>query len=118
MISPTFAKVATVQASTKRPPVIVDGKAGDPVTNIASLYCTRPVPVPGGNSYELQKTLKMETLVNILLCYVQDNLDIVTGDTLVIASGVWAGTYPIKLVRKHGFGNDVRKELVIEALKR
>lgn len=116
MTSNTFARIATETASTKRPPSIVSGKAGAPVTSIASLKCTRPVTP--SNSRELEQTLNLGTLATVKVCYVQDNLDIKTGDVLVIASGVFAGEFPIRIVNMYGFGADVRKELTIEVLRR
>jgi len=116
MTSTTFARVASVTASTKRPPAISGGKAGVPVTNLSSIKCTRPVTP--SNAHELEQTYQLGTLSTVKVCYVQDNLDIKTGDTLVIASGAFAGEFPIKYVGLYGFGDDVRKELTIEVLKR
>lgn len=116
MTSASFSKVATVTASTKRPPTISSGKAGEPVTNISSLSCTRPADA--ADAKELRETYQLGTLVNLQQVFVQGNLDVITGDTLVIASGDWAGTYPIRIVQKIGFGTDIRKRLIIEGLKR
>jgi hypothetical protein len=116
MTSPSFARIATCTASTKRPPAITGGKAGVPVTQIASLACTRPVTP--SNVHELEQTFQLGTLSTVKVCYTQDNLDIKTGDILVIASGDYAGEFPIKYVGMYGFGSDVRKELAIEVLKR
>lgn len=116
MTSPSFARVATVTASTKRPPSVSGGKGGVPVTNIASLNCTRPADA--SDAKELRETYKLGTLVYLQQVFVQDNLDVQTDDTLVIASGDWAGTYPIRIVQRMGFGSDIRKRLIIEGLKR
>ena len=116
MTSNTFSRVATETASTKRPPARVSGLVGVPVTFLPSLKCTRPVTP--SNSRELEQTLQLGTLVTVKVVYVQDDLDIRTGDTLVIASGDFAGEYPIRIVSLYGFGSGVRKELTIEALKR
>lgn len=116
MTSNTFARVATVTASTKRPPVIAGGKAGVPVTNISFLKCTRPVTP--SNSRELEQTFQLSTLVTVKVVYVQDNLDIKTGDTLVISSGDFSGEFPIRNVASYPFGSDIRKELTIEVLRR
>ena len=116
MTSASFTRVATVTASTTRPPVISGGKAGAPATNLASLMCTRPVTP--SNVHELEQTLQLGTLATVKVAYVQGNLDIKTGDSLVIASGDFAGTFPIRLVSMYGFGDDIRKELTIEVLKR
>jgi hypothetical protein len=114
--SAAFARVATITASTKRPPAKVSGIAGAPVTHIPALACTRPVTP--SNAHELEQTFQLGTLSTVKVCYTQGNLDIKTGDTLVIATGDFAGEFPIKYVGLYGFGDDVRKELTIEVLKR
>jgi hypothetical protein len=111
-ISNTFLRVATVTASTKRPPAITSGKAGVPVTNLASLKCTRLVLAD--DAKELRETYQLGTLTNILQCFTQGDLDILTGDVLVIGSA----EYPIRLVQAWPFGDDVRKRLILEGLKR
>lgn len=116
MTSNTFSRIATITASTKRPPVIAGGKAGAPVTYLSYLKCTRPVTP--SNSRELEQTFQLSTLVTVKVVYVQDNLDIKMGDTLVISSGDFAGEFPIRNVGMYGFGSDVRKELTIEVLRR
>ena len=116
MTSSSFTRTATVTASTKRPPVISSGKAGVPATQIASLKCTRPVTP--SNSHELEQTLNLGTLATVKVCYVQEDLDVKTCDTLVIASGAFAGEFPIRIVNMYGFGDDIRKELTIEVLRR
>lgn len=116
MTSPSFTRVATVTASTTRPPVISGGKAGAPATSIASLMCTRPVD--SSFSKELRETYRINTLAILKEVYTQGNLDIKTGDSLVIASGDYAGTYPIRIVQMIPFGDDIRKQLIIEALVR
>ena len=116
MTSASFTRIATETASTKRPPARSGGIAGAPATQIASLKCTRPVTP--SNAHELEQTFQLGTLSTVKVCYVQDNLDVKTGDTLVIATGDFAGEFPIKYVGLYGFGSDVRKELTIEVLKR
>lgn len=116
MTSATFTRIATETANTLRPPVISSGKAGVPATNLTGIKCARPSEPSDAN--ELRETYQLGTLYTLLQTFVQDNLDVLTGDTLVIASGNWSGTYPIKVVQKIGFGTDVRKRLVLEGLKR
>lgn len=41
----SFARQATVSASTKRSPAVVSGKRGTPATNLTNLYCTPLDPV-------------------------------------------------------------------------
>lgn len=117
MTSPSFTRVATCTASTKRPPAITGGKAGAPATSISSLKCTRPADA--NDAKELRETYQIGTLVQIQQVFVQGNLDILTGDVLIITTpSDWAGEYPIRIVQKIGFGDDIRKRLIIEGLKR
>ena len=116
MTSNTFSRVATITASTKRPPTISSGKAGVHATQIASLKCTRPVTP--SNARELEQTFQLSTLVTVKVVYVQDDLDIKTGDTLVISTGPFTGEFPIRHVASYPFGTDIRKELTIEVLRR
>lgn len=55
--TPSFARMATVTASTRRAPAISGGKRGDPVTNIASLNCLPLTPI----SADVQRRLVLET---------------------------------------------------------
>jgi hypothetical protein len=117
MTSPSFVRVATCTASTKRPPVFSGGKAGVPATQISSLVCTRPVTP--SNVHELEQSLNLDTLLTVKVVYTQDDLDIKTGDTLIISTpSAFAGTFPIRLVNPYPFGSDIRKELTIEVSKR
>lgn len=113
-MSASFTHLATVTASTKRSPDIdlTTKKAGDATTWIASLKCTRLIPV--GNSDELQKMLQLETFVQLLETYVQDGLDIITGDFLVVATK----EYPVRLTQPFPFGNEQRLRIVLEDIKR
>lgn len=109
----SFTRLASTTASTKRVPVIVDGKAGAPATSISSLKCTPPAPV--SNTLEWRETLQIKTLVSLLQTFVQGDLDIVAGDTLIIGSK----EYPIRFVSSLPFGRfDTRRQLIIEDLKR
>jgi hypothetical protein len=114
MSSPTFTKVASVTASTKRRPVIVDGKAGAPATNLASLKITRPVVVAEALARELRETLQLGTLVIIKQCFCQGDEDVKAGDVIVIDSV----EYPIRMVNEYPFSNDVRKQIIFEDLIR
>lgn len=111
-MSSTFTKVATVTASTKRRPVIVDGKAGAPSTNLASLKITPPVMAD--DAKELRETLEIKTLVILKQCFCQGGADVQTGDTLVISST----EYPIRFVQDIPFGSDTRRRIIFEDLKR
>lgn len=112
MTSASFSRVATVTASTKRPPVISGGKAGAPTTNLTNIKTTRLVLAD--DAKELRETYQLGTLTNIFQCFTQGDLDILTGDVLIIGST----EYPIRLVQAWPFGDDVRKRLILEGLKR
>ena len=45
MVSPSFARMASVTASTKRLPAVSGAKRGEPAENVASLKCTPLDPV-------------------------------------------------------------------------
>jgi hypothetical protein len=86
----SFARMATVTASTKRVGAIVDGLEPDPVTNIATLKCTPLDPVDP----EVDQGIDGLSFREILQTFVDGGLDIVEGDLLVVA-----GTeYPIRAV--------------------
>lgn len=80
----SFAKLATVMASTRRSPAISGGKRGAPVTNIASLTCTPLDPADPGEEAEIQRRLSLETPLKLRQTFVDDGLDIVEGDLLVV----------------------------------
>ena len=113
----TFTRLAIITASTKREvaPDAVTGKAGAPVTNIASLVCTPLIALDNMTTLQWRETLGLKTLVNLLETFTQGDLDIITGDTLVIGSA----EYPIRFVNEWPFARlDIRHQLIIEALKR
>ena len=116
MTTASFTRVARVTANTKRAPVISSGKAGTPASNLTGIKITEPVLAD--DAKELRETYGLATLANIMQCFCQGDLDIITGDTLSIPSGTWAGDYPIRLVQSWPFGGDIRKRLIYEALKR
>lgn len=116
MTSPSFTRTARVTANTKRPPVISSGKAGQPVTNLTGIKVTEPVLAD--DAKELRETYQLGTLTNIMQCFCQGDLDIITGDTLSIPSGTYTGDYPIRIVQAWPFSGDIRKRLIFEAPKR
>jgi len=88
--SGSFARLASVTASTKRPPTISSGKRGAPATNVASLKCTPLDPVDA----ELRQRLALDTPHELLQTFVDNGVDIVEGDLLVVGST----EYPIRSV--------------------
>lgn len=88
--SGSFAKLATVTASTKRPPAIVSGKRGAPAVSVASLVCTPLDPVDA----ELRQRLALDTPHELLQCFIDNGVDVVEGDLLVVGST----EYPVRAV--------------------
>lgn len=110
-MSSSFARLATVTASTKRNPAVgADGKRGAPVTQIASLTCTPLDPVDP----ELKARMQLDTPHELLTTYVDGDLDIRQGDYLVVSSR----EYPIRSVADWEWRGSVYLVLVLEDLKR
>jgi len=107
----SFLKVATVQASTKRPAPIVGGKAGDAVTSIASLKVTPIIPA----SRELVIANSLETTTGKLFeTWTIGSNDVKTSDVLVVG----ASEYPIRAVNTYPFKSETRKQMIIEEMRR
>jgi hypothetical protein len=87
-MSSSFAKFATVTASTKRSPGVSGGKRGAPATEIAELSCTPLDPVQP----EVAFRAGLENPFELLETFVDGTLDIKEGDILVVGSR----EYPIK----------------------
>jgi len=110
-VADSFAKMATVTASTKRVPAIgVDGTRGAAATNVASLTCTPLDPVDP----ELKETLRLETAHTVLETYVDGSIDIVIGDILVVGST----EYLIRAAEDWTYRSSKYLHLILEALKR
>ena len=88
MSSKSFARLASMTASTKRSPALSGGKRGEPIENITSLSCTPLDPVDA----EIRQRLALDTPHELLQCFVDGGPDIKEGDILVV-SGV---EYPIR----------------------
>ena len=110
MTTPAFDNMASVTASTKRPPAVSSGKRGAPVENVASLSCTPLDPVDP----ELRQRLGLDTPHELLQTFVDDGVDIVEGDILVVSST----EYPIKAVGSWTWQSTSYVHLVLEDLKR
>ena len=85
--------MATVTASTKRPPAVVGGLVGEPVTHIASFLVT---PFMSANAeLAMDANISDPREAKKLYCFVDDAgalYDVAEGDTLLIG----AETYPIQ----------------------
>jgi hypothetical protein len=76
----SFAKMATVSASTKRKPAAVDGKSSGPVTYLTGLLITPLMPV----TPEIVQMYRLHSPRDSYRAYIEGNPDIVEGDILVI----------------------------------
>jgi hypothetical protein len=104
--------MATVTASTKRPPPLSGGVRGAPTTSISSLRCLPLDPIDA----ELRQRLGIDTPHELRQTCVQGGLDILEGDVLVVGSA----QYPIRAVEQWWWpwdGEDTLR-LVVEELKR
>lgn len=108
-MSKSFTLKATVTASTKRSPAVVNGKRGPAVEEIASLSCWPLDSV----SAELAERVGLETPHEVLHTFTEGNLDIVEGDILVVSSV----EYPIKAVEEWEWLGSEYKLLLLEELK-
>lgn len=112
MSSLGFTRMATVTASTKRPPAISSGIRGAATANLSSLACFPLDPLDP----ELRARLGIDTPHELLQTFVQGGLDIVEGDLLTVSSV----DYPIRAVEEwywpHDSANYLR--LIVEELKR
>lgn len=111
-MSKAFTLMATITASTKRPPAISSGKRGAIVENIASLACFPIDPITA----EIAARMGIATPHEVLHTFVEGGLDIQEGDTLVVGST----EYPIKGVEDWDwdiFGDSDFQLLLLEELK-
>ncbi len=89
-ISASFARMATVTASTKRGGARVGGVSGDYAASIASLKCLPLAPV----TPEVAQGIEGLSFREISQTFVEGGLDIAEGDKLVVG----ATEYPIRAV--------------------
>lgn len=73
-ISPSFRRLASVDASTKRNPPIVNGKRGEPITNLQGLKIT-PLEPASGDDIKLRDNLKSP--FKVYRTYLADNTEFV-----------------------------------------
>jgi hypothetical protein len=107
---PSFTTLAKVTASTKRPPATSGNKRGTPVANVLSLTCTPLDPAQA----DLIPQRLLETPLELLQTFVDNNVDIVEGDLLVVGST----EYPIRYVGDWAWRNTTYRYLLLEKLKR
>ncbi|MBN1815327.1 MAG: hypothetical protein JXA14_26080 [Anaerolineae bacterium] len=91
MTSASFARMATVTASTKRPPAFSNGKRGNPTAHLAGVAC---LPLDPLSPDEIRAITPAGRTQELLQTFCQGGLDIKEGDFLVVGSK----EYPIKFV--------------------
>lgn len=111
MISGSFAKLATVTATTQRMGAVVGGLSGDMADSVVGFKCTPLDPL----TPEIAQMAGIENFAEILQTYCQDGLDILEGDIL-ITGGI---TYKIRAVGQwHWRPTDVNTlMLILEEVK-
>ena len=113
MQSGSFAKLASVTASTKRMGAVTDGLSGDMVAVESDFKCTPLDPLSlGGSSKvgDIIKTQGIEAFAELLMTMCEGGLDILEGDQL-ITGGV---TYKVRAVAQwHWRPSDSNTLLII-----
>lgn len=110
MTSSSFSRLATVTASTKRPPATSGGKVAAPATNIASLKCTPLDPV----DTELRERFGLDISITVKQSFADGVLDIRSGDILVVNSV----EYPIKALGEWEWRGSTYHHMILEVLPR
>lgn len=105
----SFARFATVTASTKRSPGVTSGLEGAFVVSIASLKC---LPLDPVNS-EVMLGIEGLAFHEVLQTSVEGGLDIKEGDLLVVATV----EYPVRSVADWNWKGTDFVRLIIEQVK-
>lgn len=105
---PSFTRLATKTASTKRGPTISGGRRGAAVTHIASLYCTPLDPVDS----EIRQRLVLDTPHEVLQTFVAGTLDILEGDIFTYAGK----DYPVRAAGEWVWKGSAYVHLILEDL--
>jgi hypothetical protein len=107
MASPSFLKLATVTASTKRA-TMSGALQGTPSANLVGIKCTPLDPVDA----ETLTRLKLESAYQLRQTFTDASLDIIKGDVLTVSSV----DYPIKAVETWSWRASNYLRLVIELI--
>lgn len=109
-MSSSFARLATVTASTKRMGAVADGLSGDLATQVASFKCLPLDPL----SPEVARMAGLDVFAELLQTMCEGGLDILEGDVLCVgddsynirAVGQWnwspTGTDTLRLILQEG----------------
>ena len=114
---PSFARLATETATTKRSPVISGNKRGVPVAHITTAFACTPLdPADSERARDLAFRLRQGTqgAFELLECYVDASLDIREGDVLVVDSR----DYPIRGVGVWSWKSADYLHLIVEDIRR
>ena len=111
----SFARLATVAFTTKRPPALTSGKRGEPAAYLtsSSLRCT---PLDTAEQQRVRALavrlgLALDAPLDILQTFVDGTLDIKEGDVLIVG-GV---EYPIRSIDDWSWRGDRYLALLVEA---
>jgi len=93
-----LAALATLTASTKRPPAVVGGKRSVPVAHLSGIACLPLVPVEPQRANEYRQRPTTGTPVALLETFTVGEHDVAAGDTLILGAKeyrvVAAATWP------------------------
>jgi len=109
----SFARLASVTASTKRPPTVSGGKRGAAVTYVASLRCTPLDPVDPSTAPELRLRTGTNAPSELLQTFVDAAVDVKEGDVLVVGTT----EYPVRYVADWTWRHTTYRHLILEELK-
>ena len=101
----SFAKLASVTASTKRIPTIASGKIGARVVNVVSLKCT-PID-PLSPNYEDVDVL--DAHVQLYVTYCESTTDIQQGDEFIVGSV----SYTVKSAENWTFAGSTYLQVIL-----
>lgn len=79
-----LATLATVTASTKRPPAISGGKRGAPAAHLDAIKITPLVPGDPNDAKVMLQRTRTGTPTNLLEAFANGAVDVVAGDVLVV----------------------------------
>lgn len=93
-MSASFRRLATVTASTKRPPPVVNGQRDEPQAYLANLKVTPLDPADSQKARDLAFRLQQENgkMYELLQCFTEATNDIIEGDVLVVSGN----EYPVR----------------------
>ncbi|NOK59126.1 MAG: hypothetical protein GFH27_549283n414 [Chloroflexi bacterium AL-W] len=114
----SFHRLASVTASTKRPPPMSGGKRSAPVAHLSDIACSPLDPADSETARDLAFRLRRETNapIDILQTFVDASLDIREGDVLVVeGTGPLPSTeYAIRRANRWTWRNSAYLHLLLE----